>query len=81
MYSRGKVCTGNLELSVCWHNGAGIIEVLRNGDIATGSTCGRFLNIAGSWAAGDAEARGEANLGIDGGCQSEEEYGSGEGLG
>jgi hypothetical protein len=54
---------------------------LRNGDTATGSAVGRMLNVAGSWGAADAEGRSDDTLGSDGGCQSEEEYGSGEGFG
>ena len=54
--------------------------MLRNGHIATGSAVGRMLNVAGSWVA-DAEGRSDGTLGSDGGCQSEEEQGSGEGLG
>jgi hypothetical protein len=40
-----------------------------------------MLNVAGFWGAGDAEGRSDDTLGSDRGCQSEEEYGSGEGLG
>jgi hypothetical protein len=53
---------------------------LRNVYSATGSAFGRLLNVAGSWVA-DAEGRSDDTVGSDGGCQSEEEYGSGEGLG
>ena len=40
-----------------------------------------MLNVASSWIAADTEGRSDNTVGIDGGCQSEEEYGSGEGLG
>jgi hypothetical protein len=40
-----------------------------------------MLNVARSWATADAKGRSDDTVGIDGGCQSEEEYGSGEGLG
>jgi len=40
-----------------------------------------LLDVAGSWAAADAEGRSDGTLGTDKGCQSEKEYGSGEGLG
>ena len=82
VYSRSKVCDGNLKLSVCiCLNSVGRIEVLSNGYTATGSGVGRMLNVAGSWAAADAEGRSDDTVGSDGGCQSKEEYGSGEGLG
>ena len=81
MYSRLEVFDGRRKLSVCvCRNRGGSIEVLTNVYIATGSCFGRMLNVAGSWVAG-AEGRSDDTLGSDGGCQSEEEYGSGEGLG
>ena len=52
--------------------------MLSNGYIATGGGVGRMLNVAGCWAAGEAEAGSDDAVGIDGGCQSEEEYGSDE---
>jgi hypothetical protein len=82
MYSRIEVCDGRLEQSVfVCRNSGGRIDVLTNGNTATGSALGRMLNVAGSWSAGDAEGRRDGTLGSDGGRQSEEEYGSGEGLG
>jgi len=74
MYSRNEVCDGRLKLtvSICLNRG-GRIDVLRNGNIATGSGVGWMLNVAGSWAAADAESRSDDTLGSDGGCQSEEE--------
>jgi hypothetical protein len=82
MYSRIEALDGNLKLSarLCLNRG-GRIDVLRNGHTATGAGVGRMLNVAGFWGAGDAEGRSDDTLGSDGGCQSEEEYGSGEGLG
>jgi len=82
MYSRSEVCDGRVEqpVSVCL-NSAGRIDVLINGNTATGSAVGRMLNVAGSWSAADAESRSDDTLGSDGGRQSEEKYGSGEGLG
>ena len=59
----------------------GTIDVLRDGYIATGFAVGRLLNVAGSWGALDTERRGNDGIGIDGGRQSKEEYGSDEGLG
>ena len=46
-----------------------------------GSHGTRLLNVARSWVAADAEGRNNDTVGIDKGCQSEEEYRSGEGLG
>jgi hypothetical protein len=81
MYSRFEVCDGNLKLSACiCRNSAGTIDVLRNGNTATGSAVGRMLNVAGSWVT-DTEGRGDDTVGSDRRCQSEEEYRSGEGLG
>ena len=82
MYSRSEVCDRRCELSVsvCLNSGR-CIDVLSNGYSATGSGVGRMLNVARSWATADAEGRSKDAVGIDGGCQSEEEYGSGEGLG
>jgi hypothetical protein len=40
-----------------------------------------MLNVASCWVAADAEGRSDDTVGIDRGCQSEEEYGSDEGLG
>ena len=54
---------------------------MRNGDSATGSGVGRMLNVASSWTTADAEGRSDDTVGIDGGCQGEEEHGSGKGLG
>ena len=82
MYSLSEVCDGRVELFVCvCLNSLGRIDVLSNVNTATGSALGRMLNVAGSWSAGDAEGRRDGTLGSDGGRQSEEEYGSGEGLG
>jgi hypothetical protein len=79
IYSRREACNGNLKLPVCiCLNRVGTIEVLSNGYIATGGGVGRMLNVAGCWAAGEAEAGSDDAVGIDGGCQSEEEYGSDE---
>ena len=81
MYSRSEVCDGRVELSVCvCLNSSGRIDVLINGNTATGSAVGRMLNIAGSWSAADAESRSDDTLGSDGGRQSEDDDG-GEGLG
>ena len=82
MYSRSEVCDRRREMSisVCL-NSAGCIDVLGNGYIATGSGLGRLLNVARCWVAADAEGRRDETVGIDEGCQSEEDYGSGEGLG
>ena len=82
MYSRSEVCDQRHKPSVfvCLDS-VGRIEVLSNGYSATGSGVGRMLNVARSWATADAEGRSDDTVGIDEGCQSEEEYGSGEGLG
>ena len=81
MYSRSEVCDRRRELpvSVCRNSGR-CIDVLSNGYSATGSGVGRMLNVARSWTTADAEGRSKDAVGIGGGCQSEEEYGSGEGL-
>jgi hypothetical protein len=71
-----------LPVGICLCCG-GSIDVLRNGRAATGSAAGRFLNVTASWGAGDPHGRSDdtaRGVGIDGRCQSEEEYGSGEGL-
>jgi hypothetical protein len=82
VYSRSEVCDGRCKLSVSVGlNGAGRIEVLSNGYRATGGGIGRLLNVARSWVAADAEGRRDDTVGIDKGCQSEEEYRCGEGLG
>lgn len=79
-----EIYHGNLKLIVCiCLNCVGSIDVLRNGLIATGSATGRLLNVAGSWGAADAQGRRNDTailVGIDGGRQSEEDYGSGERL-
>jgi hypothetical protein len=64
-----------------YHNRGGRIEVLRNGYIATGFIGGRTPSIADSWRSIDAESRGNDSLGIGGGGQNKEEYGSSERLG
>jgi hypothetical protein len=82
MYSRSEACDGRLKLSVSvCHNGLGRIEILRNGYSATGIGFGRMLNVTRYWVDAAAEGRRDDSVGIDEGCQSEEEYGSGEGLG
>ena len=82
VYSRSEVCDGRCNISVSIRlKGGRRIEVLRNGYIATGSGIGRLLNVARSWVAADAEGRRDDTVGIDKGCQSEEEYRSSEGLG
>jgi hypothetical protein len=70
-------------ITVCRKSG-GRIEVWTNGHIATRSGLGRTLNVVGPWVAEAAQGRRDDNAalgGIDGGRQSEEEYGSGERLG
>ena len=82
VHSRSEVCDGRCKLSVSVDlNGAGRIEVLSNAYRATGCSFGRLLNVARSWVAADTEGRSDDTVGIDKGCQSEEEYRSGEGLG
>ena len=74
VYSRSEVCDGRFKLSVsiCL-NGGRRVDVFRNGYIATGGSRGRLLNVARSWVAADAEGRSDDTVGIDKGCQSEEE--------
>ena len=82
MNSRSEVREGTRKASarICLDT-AGRVDVFRNACIATGRSGGRMLNVSchrGRWTA---ENRFEGNLGIDGGRQCKEEYGSGEGLG
>lgn len=84
IYSRVEVFDLNLKRSVCSSlNRGGTSEVTSNGNIATGSVLGRMLNVVGSWV-GIAQGRHHDNAfpvpGIDGGRQSEEECGSGNGF-
>ena len=82
MYSHIEVNNGNIKAStsVCRDRG-GRTKGLRNAYFATGIISGRLLSIADCWGSAEAETIFNANLGIDGGRQSKEEYGSGEGLG
>ena len=88
MYSRCEIFDLDAKLHVTVHRNRGrAIDVLSNVHVATGSAAGRMLNVAGYWV-GVGQGRSEdtagapgAGLGIDRGCQSEEEYGSGERFG
>ena len=74
--------SGNGEVSICvCLSTGGILDVFRNGYTATGLSGGRALNVALSWGSGNTQSRTKDNVGIDGGRQDKEEYGSGEGLG
>jgi len=84
----GWWCTGSevrevkREASACIRRDtAGSVDVLRNVCTAAGRFGSRMLNVRGSWGCWTAEHRLNGNLGIDGGRQSNEEYGGGEGLG
>ena len=84
MYSRCKIFDLDAKLHVTvQRNRCRTIDVLSNVHVATGSAAGRMLDIAGS-RVGVGQGRSEDTaraLGIDRGCQSEEEYGSDEGFG
>jgi hypothetical protein len=83
MYSRIKVGDGNRKGSICsCLDRGGSIDIPRDADIAT-TGGGRVLDVAGfgflgSW---DAKTRRNEGIGIDGGRQNKEDYGSGEELG
>ena len=82
MYSHNEIDNGNIKASTSIYlNRGGRVEGLRNVYFATGIISGRLLSIADCWGPVEAETVFNANLGIDGGRQSKEEYGSGEGLG
>ena len=82
MYSHIKAVDGSQKGSICiCRNRGGGIEGLSDVYVATGMVGGRTLNVAEYWGSFDTESRSNDSLGIDGGRQNEEEYGSGEGLG
>jgi hypothetical protein len=73
MYSRCGVRDDRVIVSLCWRKRGGRTEVLSDIYRATRSGLRRLLNVIGG-----AERRCNRTLGIDGGRQSKEKYGSNE---
>jgi hypothetical protein len=82
MYSRSEAREGKLKVSACiCLNTAGRVDVLRNAWSATALSGGGTLNVTCCWGSMNAHSRCKEKVGIDGGRQSKEEYGSDEGFG
>jgi hypothetical protein len=81
MYSRIEVGDRWRKGPICsCLNRSGSIEVLKDIYIAAGFGGGRSLNVAPCSVSLNAEGRSNESMGIDGGRQSKEEYGSNERL-